>query len=119
MNSQIEPSVLLLRRNNGKGKVVYPLGGNHHVLHMLAGTMACGYIINRKAVENLVKALIPVRIEYDAWAIYQQLGYIKLYSTDFNYVELNPTMSSNSIIDQMENVMTIVVNFQKKLKMEM
>lgn len=116
MNSQIEPSVLLLRRNNGKGKVVYPLGGNHHVLHMLAGTMSCGYIINRKAAENLVKALIPVRIEYDAWAIYQQLGYIKLYSTDFNYVELNPTMSSNSIIDQMEKRYDDSCQFPKKIK---
>ncbi len=116
MNSQIEPSVLLLRRNNGKGKVVYPLGRNHHVLHMLAGTMACGYIINRKAAENLVKALIPVRIEYDAWAIYQQLGYIKLYSTDFNYVELNPTMSSNSIIDQMEKRYDDSCQFPKKIK---
>lgn len=51
MNSQIEPSVLLLRRNNGKGKVVYPLGRNHHVLHMLAGTMACGIL----SIERLLR----------------------------------------------------------------
>lgn len=100
MNSLNEPAVLILYKIKGHTKEVYKLDNSNAVLHALAGSGAHGYIINRKAAENLLEAQTPVKFEIDAWAIYQKLLYLKLYCTNLTLVHLDQEQAANSVIDK-------------------
>ncbi|XOQ53599.1 MAG: LPS biosynthesis glycosyltransferase [Succiniclasticum sp.] len=99
MDSLSGPAVLLLKRIRGHARIVHEVHQGCHILHSLSGSTACAYVINRKAAENLLRAQTPVKFEIDAWAIYQDLGYLKLYSTFPAYVTMNEEVASHSLID--------------------
>ena len=69
-------------------------------MRSLAGTRAHAYVLNRTAAQNLLKAQTPVKIELDAWAIYQKLGFIQLYCLNQNVVGLDEELEKASTIDQ-------------------
>lgn len=103
MSAQLEPTVLVLCPIAGRKKPIKRIGHSVSIMRCLAGTKAHAYAINRKAAENLLKAQTPVKIELDAWAIYQKLNFIKLYCLNKAAIELDQGLSQDSIIDKIEN----------------
>jgi glycosyl transferase family 25 len=101
MNQQSGPATLLLYRVDGLVHPVFSIGQEAHILHSLGGTAAHGYVLNRQAARNILAAQTPLRFEIDAWAIYQKLGLISLYSTDRDYVKLDGSTAAHSTIDQL------------------
>lgn len=100
MEKQTKPTVLVLCAINGRKKVCQKLNGQVSIMRSLAGTRAHAYVLNRLAAQNLLKAQTPVKIELDAWAIYQKLGFIRLYCLNQNVVGLDGELEKASTIDQ-------------------
>lgn len=99
MNKRTEPTVLALYKFDGLKKKVDKLDDGVYIMRSLAGTASHAYVINRGAAENLLKAQTPVRIEMDAWAIYQKLGFLNLYCVNRDLVRLNENLSCVSTIE--------------------
>lgn len=100
MEKQNQPTVLVLCSINGRKKVCQKLTAKISIMRSLAGTRAHAYVLNRTAAQNLLKAQTPVKIELDAWAIYQKLGFIQLYCLNQNVVGLDEELEKASTIDQ-------------------
>lgn len=103
MEEQTKPTVLALYRFNGLKRKVRNLDEDTCIMRSFGGTASHAYIINRSAAENLLKAQTPVRIEFDAWAIYQKLGFINLYCLNKDVVTLNDVLSRESTIEVQSN----------------
>ena len=100
LNQMTKPAVLLLYRVKAPTKTVFSLGNGYKILHALAGTAAHGYVINRKAAENLLKAQNPIQFEIDAWNLYYKLGYLTIYCINHEFGYLDSNVSRNSVIEQ-------------------
>lgn len=100
MEEQTKPTVLVLCAINGRKTVCRKLDSKVSIMRSLAGTRAHAYVLNRAAARNLLKAQTPVKIELDAWAIYQKLGFIRLYCLNQNVVGLDRELEKASTIDQ-------------------
>lgn len=103
MEKQTEPTVLALYKFQGLRKKVMDLDADTCIMKSLGGTASHAYVINRLAAENLLEAQTPVRIEFDAWAIYQKLGFINLYCLNRDIAFLNDTLSQESTIEVKDN----------------
>jgi glycosyl transferase family 25 len=99
MARQNEPTVLSLHRIKGRVHPVYHIGASKWIMHALGGSTGHGYVINRQAAENILKAQTPIRFEIDAWEIYQKLCYISFYTTNFDFILIDKTLASQSLID--------------------
>lgn len=100
MEEQREPAVLLLYAIHGHRKACRALSPDVSIMHSLAGSRAHAYVLNRRAAQNLLKAQTPVKVEMDVWAIYQKMGFLKLYSLSKNVVWLDEELEKVSTIDQ-------------------
>jgi glycosyl transferase family 25 len=116
MDARRGPCALLLKKIHGHARVVHEVHQGYHILHSLAGSTAYAYVINRRAAENVLQAQTPVKFEIDAWAIYQNLGYLKLYSTCPAYVTMNEEVASHSLIDQIDARYTLSSKDVKRIK---
>jgi glycosyl transferase family 25 len=99
MARQNAPTVLSLHRIRGRAHCVYQIAGNQWIMHALGGSTGHGYVLNRRAAENILKAQTPVRFEIDAWEIYQKLCYISFYTTNFDFILVDHALASQSLID--------------------
>lgn len=113
MEEQSEPTVLVLCTIIGHKKSMRKISPDVSIMKCLAGTRAYAYVLNRKAAENLLKAQMPVKIELDAWAIYQKLGFIRLYCLSKDVVQLDEALDKDSIID---NISDRFVRDRQKVK---
>lgn len=100
MEEQKKPTVLVLCAINGRKRACRKLNDQISIMRSLAGTRAHAYVLNRSAARNLLKAQTPVKIELDAWAIYQKLGFIRLFCLNKNVVGLDEELEKASTIDQ-------------------
>ncbi len=100
MAGQDKPTVLSLHRIRGHVHPVFRLDSEKRILHVLAGSTGHGYVINRQAAANILKAQTPLRFEIDAWAIYQKLCYITFYTTDFDFIQVDKALAARSLIDE-------------------
>lgn len=103
MEKQSGPTVLSLYKFQGLKKKVERLDSDVWIMQSLAGSASQAYVINREAAANLLKAQNPVRIELDAWAIYQKLGFLRLYCVSKDLVQLNDVLSKESTIEVTTN----------------
>lgn len=99
MEEQREPTVLLLYEINGHRKACRAISPDISIMRSLAGSRAHAYVLNRRAAQNLLKAQTPVKVEMDVWAIYQKLGFLRLYSLSKNVVWLDEELEKASTID--------------------
>ncbi|OOS00113.1 hypothetical protein B0186_07040, partial [Canicola haemoglobinophilus] len=60
---------------------------------------AYGYVINRKAAENILTIQTPIKFEIDAFKFYYWLSAVDLYCLNANLVEPAPTISELSEIN--------------------
>lgn len=74
MEEQTAPTVLLLFNICGYERRARRISQDVSIMKCLGGTRAYAYVLNRPAALNLLKAQMPVKIELDAWAIYQKWG---------------------------------------------
>lgn len=103
MEKQTKPTVLALYRFDGLKRKIQDLDHEICIMRSFGGTASHAYVINRSAAENLLRAQTPVRIEFDAWAIYQKLGFINLYCLNKDVVILNDALSQESTIEVKPN----------------
>ncbi len=116
MSAQLEPTVVLLFPIAGHKKSVKRIGHGVSIMRCLAGSKGHAYAINRRAAENLLKAQTPVKIELDAWAIYQKLNFIKLYCLNQAVAELDCGLAQDSIIDKIEERTEIKQKTMQRIK---
>lgn len=116
MEEQTKPTVLVLCAINGRKRACRKLSPTVSIMRSLAGTGAYAYVVNRKAAQNLLKAQTPVKIELDAWAIYQKMGFIQLCCLNKNVVELDEELNNTSIIDQIGDRVQRSQKMIKRLK---
>lgn len=97
-----EPVVLLLYTpHQTVFRRVGELSCSVHVLQVTGGVCAHGYVVNRKAAENLVWAQTPVAFLADTWRTFLKLGFVQLYALDADLAYVNPEMGAQSLIDSM------------------
>lgn len=96
-----KPSLLVLFNSIYKKSIKQPNINNSKIsiysAHNLFG--AYGYVINRKATENILKIQTPIKFEIDAFKFYYWLGACDLYCLDTNLSELEPETSELSEIN--------------------
>ncbi|WP_455788385.1 glycosyltransferase family 25 protein [Acidaminococcus fermentans] len=103
MEDQTAPTVLLLFNICGYERRIRRISQDVSIMKCLGGTRAYAYVLNRPAALNLLKAQMPVKIELDAWAIYQKMGFIRLYCLNKNVVQLNKALDEDSLIDNIDD----------------
>lgn len=103
MEEQTAPTVLLLFNICGYERRARRISQDVSIMKCLGGTRAYAYVLNRPAALNLLKAQMPVKIELDAWAIYQKMGFIRLYCLNKNVVQLNKALDEDSLIDNIDD----------------
>lgn len=100
MEHEEEPAVLILYKVKAHTKRYFKFNETDAILRAMAGSAAHGYVINRKAAENILKVQTPLKFEIDAWAIYQKLNLLKIYCTNCKLVYLDEEQAKKSLIDQ-------------------
>lgn len=104
IGNQNKGAVLLLYKARARTREIQSIGlSSVHILHSLAGTAAHGYVINRIAAENILRAQTPLAFEIDAWALYYKLLYLNIYCLDQDIVSLNQKLAKDSLIDAVDN----------------
>lgn len=93
------PMVMLLYKARAVMWPVKKISDSICICRAMSGSGAYGYVINRKAAENILQAQTPIRFEIDAWAIYAKLNYLDIYCLNTDLVRLNEVTSANSLID--------------------
>lgn len=111
-----QPCALILYKVKAQTKKVYNLENGDSILQTLGGTATHGYVINRKAAENILKAQTPVQFEIDAWQIYLKLGYLTLYCMNHDVVYLDSESSKKSTIEQVSVTNGPTPEFIRKAK---
>lgn len=103
MAEQTIPSVLLLYPIRGHKKKLLTIGRDISIMRCLTGSGAYAYVLNRQAAINLLRAQTPVKIEMDAWGIYQRMGFVDLYCLDKPVILLDKVLNDDSIIDKISD----------------
>lgn len=116
MAEQTMPSVLLLYPIRGHKKKLLTIGRDISIMRCLAGSGAYAYVLNRQAAINLLRAQTPVKIEMDAWGIYQRMGFVDLYCLNKPVILLDKVLNDNSIIDKISDRRAIDRNNASFLK---
>lgn len=117
IGNQKKGAVLLLYKAKAHTRRIQSIGQSPvHILHSLAGSAAHGYVINRIAAENILKAQTPLAFEIDAWALYYKLLYLDIFCLDQNVVFLNQELANASLIDAVDNRHTRSPRDIKKIK---
>ena len=99
LDTHSEPLVLLLYKARAHTRIAVKKDGKPFILHALAGSYGHGYVINRKAAENILRFQTPPRIEIDAWAQDLKLDLLEIYCTKETLVHLQKQHSQDSQID--------------------
>lgn len=100
MESHTDPVVLILYKTVAHTHPVIYKSGRPFILRTLGGTASHGYVINRKAAENMLRVQSPPRMEIDAWAQYYKLNLLNIYCTENRLVHLDEKTAQESIIDK-------------------
>ena len=116
MEEEQHPAVLILYKVKAHTKQYHPLNETDAILRATAGSAAHGYVINRKAAENILNVQTPLKFEIDAWAIYQKLNLLRIYCTDCELVYLDEEQAKKSVIDQISTRKDRSPSFVKKIK---
>lgn len=116
MAEQTMPSVLLLYPIRGHKKKLLTIGRDISIMRCLAGSGAYAYVLNRQAAINLLRAQTPVKIEMDAWGIYQRMGFVDLYCLNKPVILLDKVLNDDSIIDKISDRRAIDRNNASFLK---
>ncbi|MFP8918902.1 glycosyltransferase family 25 protein [Megasphaera indica] len=117
IGNQKKGAVLLLYKAKAHTRKVQSIGQSSvHILRSMAGSAAHGYVINRVAAENILKAQTPLAFEIDAWALYYKLLYLDIFCLNQNVVFLNQELANASLIDAVDNRHTRSSRDIKKIK---
>lgn len=100
ITTQESPSILVLFNSIYKKSKIKNLS-NRKISIFSAHNLffAYGYILNRKAAENILKTQTPIKFEIDAYKFYYWLGAADLYCLNSNLVEPEPETSELSEIN--------------------
>lgn len=116
LDRHTEPLVLLLYKAVAHTKPIVYKEGKPFILRALAGTEGHGYVINRKAAENILRFQTPPRIEIDAWAQYLKFNLLEIYCMEEKLVQLNALYEQNSLIDTIDSRDRKDLKYLKKMK---
>ena len=103
MDTHTEPMVLLLYKAIAHTKLVVAKDNKPFILRALGGSCAHGYVINRKAAENILRLQNPPKIEIDAWAQYMKLNLLNIYCMEEMLVKLNELHAKDSLIETIDS----------------
>lgn len=93
------PSVIVLQKSKWHKSKVQELSAGISIYSARNLFCTYGYILNRKAADNILSVQTPIRFEIDAFKFYYWLDVCDLYCLNTDFVKPLPAVSSQSTIE--------------------